>query len=419
MPRNSAQESFRGSEIRAQNASEVCLADGSVISAEENLRRIESNRSNGELLAAGDGFSLGRGGVREAGFYVKPDGTRVMVLDATGSGSGGNSEPSQSSRLYANGAGDVRGPFYSSSSASDPFVIESSTFTGNGLKGPSDGFWRGLTGEGRSVFEGPASFGENLGLTVNGLVTGPVRAAYGLASEIGNEYKDAYNLLTRDGASYTPSSVLGNSLQRQGMLGTLGDVSYALGSAPTKPVFDLLNGDYRAFGEGLPGTVAMGMGAARGVGLKLGKTTGSNFIDFTATSDLQPGFYRTNPAQLRNMQPTVSPNFSDGGTINSLAADLRARRITPDQVGDPLRVVMVEGRPFSFDNRRVISYNLAGETNVPIQIMGLDDPVFSARVRDRFNPIRGEGLQVVIVPATQRASVTNDLYNLGLVSKRK
>lgn len=134
------------------------------------------------------------------------------------------------------------------------------------MTAPSDGFWRGLSGEGRSVLEGSASIGENLGLTVNGLVTGPVRAAYGLAGEIGNQYADAYNLLTRDGTSYVPSSALASNLERNGIGSTLASMGESVLSSQSKPIFDLLEGNYRTAGEGLLGTAAMGMGVVRGVG---------------------------------------------------------------------------------------------------------------------------------------------------------
>lgn len=263
-----------------------------------------------------------------------------------------------SSDQYASGAGDVRGPFYSQADASDPFVMESSIVAAQGLKGPSEGFWRGLSGDSRSVLEGPSSFGENLGLTVNGLVTSPVRTAYGLVSEIGREYKDAYNLLTRDASSYVPLSGLGSSLNQQGLWGTLGDVSYALGSAPTKPVFDLLKGDYKAFGEGLPSMAAMGMGAVRGVGagLKLssaGEGLGANrsisdiAIEYSSQGNgklsnaSMVGKVDGTPTTLGNMKYVyeesgsskivsvnmyeINPEFRGQGLSTKLFADVQAR----------------------------------------------------------------------------------------------
>ena len=75
---------------------------------------------------------------------------------------------------------------------------------------------------------------------------------------------------------------------------------------------------------------------------------------------MAPGFYRANPAQLRFTQSDASPFFSKGGTIDSLVGDLRAGRVTADQVGDPLQVVMHQGKPFSIDNRRVVAFSQAG-----------------------------------------------------------
>lgn len=164
------------------------------------------------------------------------------------------------------------------------------------------------------------------------------------------------------------------------------------------------------------GTMGVPLGRAESV---VGTGLEREIIDFSRGEALAPGFYRADPSQLRFMQPTVSPNFSAGGTIDTLAADLRAGRITPDTVnGGPLRVVMVDGQPFSFDHRRLVSYNMAGVQDVPIRVMNLaDDPVFAGQVRDRFNPIRGEGQQVVVVPSTGRPAVIRDLYNQGLVGR--
>ena len=118
------------------------------------------------------------------------------------------------------------------------------------------------------------------------------------------------------------------------------------------------------------------------------------------------------------MQPTVSPNFSTGGyTIASTADDLRLGRVTPEQLGDPLRVVMIDGKPFSFDNRRVLSYNMAGTRDVPIQVLGLDDPAFAVKVDARFNPIEGQGLRVVVVPSSERNGVMADLYRRGMIQR--
>jgi hypothetical protein len=291
-----------------------------------------------------------------------------------------------------------------------------------GLKPPSEGFFAGLTGHSRSVFDGTTSFSEDAGLLTRGLVRGPIVGAYGLYNELRNQVADTYDLYTlSSGEQFTPSSALFNSYQRNGAGDTWLNVGKGALSAPSQPFIDLLDGRYENAGEGLPGSLAMGMGIAGKLrGPRLGGSSGSTFIDFNAADGVTPGFYRADPTQLRFMQPTVSPNYSTGGhTIASTADDLRFGRVTPDQLGDPLRVVMVEGKPFSFDNRRIVSYNLADVSDVPIQVMGLDDAAFATRVRARFNPIDGEGLRVVVTPSSERSNVMADLYRRGLIQRPK
>uniref|UniRef100_UPI001C6115EC hypothetical protein n=1 Tax=Methylibium rhizosphaerae TaxID=2570323 RepID=UPI001C6115EC len=166
----------------------------------------------------------------------------------------------------------------------DPLTFEMpEALAGAGLKPPTEGFSFGLSGGQRSVLDGPMSFSENAGLFTRGLVTGPVTAAYGLASEIGNQYKDMYNLLSGSSASYTPSSALLSSLQRDGIGGTLLNMGESVLSAPSKPVFDLLEGRYEQAGAGLPGTVAMGAGAA----IRLGGLGGSGSVSLSELRELR------------------------------------------------------------------------------------------------------------------------------------
>jgi hypothetical protein len=121
---------------------------------------------------------------------------------------------------------------------------------------------------------------------------------------------------------------------------------------------------------------------------------------------------------LRLTQPTVSPNFSDGGTISDLVRDLRAG-LRPDDVrGGPLRVVIQDGKAWSYDNRRLVAFNLADVRDVPIQVMDLRaDPVFRAKFVDRLNPIRGEGQQVVIAKSTEQKAAQQLLHRLGLTNR--
>ncbi|MBX9432000.1 hypothetical protein ACI2UZ_08050 [Ralstonia nicotianae] len=143
--------------------------------------------------------------------------------------------------------------------------------------------------------------------------------------------------------------------------------------------------------------------------------SGPALIDLSASGDVAPGFYRANPAQLRFTQSDASPFFSKGGTIDNLVADLRSGKVTPDQVGDPLQVVMHDGVPFSIDNRRLVAFNTAGIDNVPIQVVSLEDPAVAARFFDRFDSIGGTGQNIVITPSSGRTAAQQLLKDFGLI----
>jgi len=154
-----------------------------------------------------------------------------------------------------------------------------------------------------------------------------------------------------------------------------------------------------------------------GVG-NAGSVAGSgrvSFVDLSAPGDVAPGFYRANPVQLRFTQPDASPFFSKGGTIDSLVGDLRSGKVTADEVGDPLQVVMHENLPFSIDNRRLVAFNLAGVNDVPIQIVSLEDAAVAARFFDRFDPIGGVGQHIVITPSSGRTAAQMLLQDSGLI----
>ena len=138
-------------------------------------------------------------------------------------------------------------------------------------------------------------------------------------------------------------------------------------------------------------------------------------IDFSIAENVVPGFYRANPSQLRFSQSDASPYFSNGGTIDLLVTDLRTGKVFPEQIGDPLQVVMYGGKPFSMDNRRLVSFNQAGVNDVPIQVMSLKDPVAANRFFTRFDPIRGEGLNIVITPSLGRTAAQQLLKDYGLI----
>ncbi|WP_123863450.1 hypothetical protein [Burkholderia plantarii] len=98
-----------------------------------------------------------------------------------------------------------------------------------------------------------------------------------------------------------------------------------------------------------------------------------------------------------------------------MVSDLRSGRVTADQVGNPLQVVMHERLPFSIDNRRLVAFNLAGVSDVPIKIVTLENSAVAARFFDRFDPIGGVGKNIVITPSPGRTPAQMLLRDLRLI----
>ena len=177
---------------------------------------------------------------------------------------------------------------------------------------------------------------------------------------------------------------------------------------------------YRSIPSGY-GDVAISDGASVRVDWSSRGVNRGTILDFSAGETVAPGFYRADPKQLRFSQSDASPNFIDPvtrqpiGTIDSLVGDLRAGRITAAQVGKPLEIVMYEGKPFSLDNRRLVGIIMAEVPDVPIQIRSFKEPAVAGRFFDRFDPIRGEGLNIVITPASGRTAAQTLLRDQGLI----
>ncbi|MGY4281197.1 hypothetical protein ACVWXO_000417 [Bradyrhizobium sp. LM2.7] len=139
-------------------------------------------------------------------------------------------------------------------------------------------------------------------------------------------------------------------------------------------------------------------------------------IDLAAGVAIAPGRYRANPSQLRFGQHVASPNFKEGGTIDSLIADL-LRGKSPDLVGDPLRVVIKDGKAFSLDNRRLVAFSKAGLDNIPIQVVSESEPAIAKMLADptRMNPLAGEGWFTVIATGKERDAARQLLLESGKI----
>jgi hypothetical protein len=65
------------------------------------------------------------------------------------------------------------------------------------------------------------------------------------------------------------------------------------------------------------------------------------------------------PHEVRFSQHSISYRFSEGGTIDDLAAALRAGTVEPEDL-PPLRLVLRRGQWFTLDNRRLEAFRRAG-----------------------------------------------------------
>jgi len=73
---------------------------------------------------------------------------------------------------------------------------------------------------------------------------------------------------------------------------------------------------------------------------------------------------------------------------------------SPDAIGNPIRVVIQDGKAFSLDNRRLVAFNQAGVKNIPIEVVRRSD--VAKEFRNKFNSIGGEGNFIVIDIAQNR-----------------
>jgi hypothetical protein len=141
----------------------------------------------------------------------------------------------------------------------------------------------------------------------------------------------------------------------------------------------------------------------------LAKTGGSNSIE-----TLSLGFTRENIQNLRFSQSDASPFFSDGGRVDTLVDALQSGKLTPDDL-PALQVVQLEGKLFSINNRRLAAYSLAGVDDIPIEVVSLKDASIAKRFFSRFDPINGEGFDIVIATSKQRESAQRLLREYDMI----
>ncbi|MGY4397609.1 hypothetical protein ACVWZA_002803 [Sphingomonas sp. UYAg733] len=130
-----------------------------------------------------------------------------------------------------------------------------------------------------------------------------------------------------------------------------------------------------------------------------------SFLDLSRAANYQPGFYRAHPGAIRYGQHAASPNFSKDGTIRELIAELKNGK-SPDLVGTPIRVIFLNGKAFTLDNRRLVAFKAAKLNNIPIQVMSPNDPTVLNLLKNktRMDPIAGEGHVIAIVPKNGKSN---------------
>jgi hypothetical protein len=129
---------------------------------------------------------------------------------------------------------------------------------------------------------------------------------------------------------------------------------------------------------------------------------------------LEPGLYNLNPGDIRFTHPTVSPFFSNGSRIDQIVDLLREGELFPTDLPS-IQVVSQDGQLYSLDNRRLLSFNMAGINEVPVEVVSLDDPGIAFRFNRRFDPINNQGNYAVVVNRADRGSALNLLRENDMI----
>jgi hypothetical protein len=111
----------------------------------------------------------------------------------------------------------------------------------------------------------------------------------------------------------------------------------------------------------------------------------------------------------------ASPFFSDGRRVDDTIEALRSGAIRADDVGSPIQVVQYDGKLFSLDNRRLATFQHAGVNDIPIEMVSLKNQHVYERFIDRFDPIDGEGLNIIFATSKQRLEAQQLLFDYGKI----
>jgi len=291
------------------------------------------------------------------------------------------------------------------------------------------GMWsQAVTGLANGALDAFASQGVGDRDLIRGFARDPGKVIGGIAMAVPRSLGDGWNTIATDSGRQRLVDGVTSSLNR-----TASDISNAYHDHYlTSYLFDkagrLVPATIDTVTTGGEGLLAKGGAKAVGGDLleqeakkdaerTLLEQTGKDaFVDLTKTTDIAPGFYRVDPKHLRFGQHIASPNFSTGGTISDLVAELAAGK-SPNAVGKPLRILIEDGKAFTLDNRRLVAFNGAGLDSVAIQVVDKSDPEIFNMLRNptRLNPIGGEGKSIVIAQQADQAEARRLLRMHGLI----
>ena len=120
---------------------------------------------------------------------------------------------------------------------------------------------------------------------------------------------------------------------------------------------------------------------------------------------------RISPQKIRFTQDTISPNFSNGGSVSDAIRKLRNGEISPDNF-PPIRVVEKDGVLYTLDNRRLVTFQSSNIEAISVERLFIDNPNVMSEFAKKFKPIEG-GQKIVVTPTAERAAARRILKEFG------
>jgi hypothetical protein len=187
-----------------------------------------------------------------------------------------------------------------------------------------------------------------------------------MTDAIGISVNEINKAITGSNLSFQSSGAVFQSIERNGVLATLGIGLNTVAKGVLSPIDALYRRDPGAIGENVFGTISgLGMGAATSRvgrvanGARPAYLTSAEFADLPKTGTIDP---RT----IRYSQSSAAAAFKPPyGTVDDFIQNLLTGGIDTAAI-DPVRIVQRDGKIFSLDNRRLYSFEQAG-IDIPYQ----------------------------------------------------